>query len=156
MGIFIDLLYKLILPLAKREGVDPESVVSRIRKNQKAIADLEGQLKKKFDDGEMKTKDGQVLKYNNLFPDNSGNIEPEEPDERSLLERVGSYVILNDEHTTISEIQKYYEISYKNAADTMYKLRELKIADVDDERNWYPLVENLQQLKKVLKNQALH
>jgi hypothetical protein len=69
MGMFIDLIYKIILPVAKREGVDPESVVSAIKNHQQAIVNADKELRKMFDDGEMKTRDGRILKYSDVYKD---------------------------------------------------------------------------------------
>jgi hypothetical protein len=68
MGMFVDLIYKLILPAAKREGVDPESVANFIKNNRKEISAGEAHIKKMFDDGRMQNKDGKTLKYDDVFP----------------------------------------------------------------------------------------
>lgn len=68
MGMFVDLIYKLILPAAKREGVDPDSVAKVIKNNYKEIDAVEKSIRRSFDTGNIKDKDGNVLKYDDIFP----------------------------------------------------------------------------------------
>lgn len=54
---FIELLYKLILPIAKKEGVDPETVANIVRQKKRSIDQLSKEL-----DNDLK-KHGVKMKW---------------------------------------------------------------------------------------------
>lgn len=52
----VDLIYKLILPIAKKEGVDPESVANVIKGKKREIKSLEDELDNMFKSGKFGNK----------------------------------------------------------------------------------------------------